>query len=67
MVSKMRIGYFLEDRGHEILLKAFVSRVAKEIGFKAEDWFDDVRAATGGQSIRAFKNFLRDIGRQNKP
>ena len=32
MADEIRIGYFLEDRGHEILLKAFVARVAKEKG-----------------------------------
>ena len=51
MAAKLRIGYFLEDRGHEILLKAFVARVAKEKGFKPGGWFDDVRAAIGGKSI----------------
>jgi len=54
MAAKIRIGYFLEDRGHEILLKAFVARVAKEKGLKLGDWIDDVRAATGGKSIQAY-------------
>jgi hypothetical protein len=57
MVNKIKIGYFLEDRGHEILLKAFVHRLAVEKGFSPEDWKDDVRAARGGKSIGAFKKF----------
>ena len=52
MADEIRIGYFLEDRGHEILLKAFVARVAKEKGLTSADWLDDVRAAPGGKSIR---------------
>ena len=67
MAAKIRIGYFLEDRGHEILLKAFVARVAKEKGLKLGDWIDDVRAATGGKSIQAYRNFLRDITRKGSP
>ena len=63
MVDKIRIGYFLEDRGHEIILKAFVTRAAKEKGLKRRDWLDDVRAATGGKSIEAYKVFLKDISR----
>jgi hypothetical protein len=67
MADKIRIGYFLEDRGHEILLKAFVARVAMEKGLKAGEWLDDVRAATGGKSIEAYKAFLNDIGRTGAP
>jgi hypothetical protein len=67
MVGKIRVGYFLEDRGHEIILKAFVTRVAKEKGLKRGDWLDDVRAATGGKSIEAYKIFLKDISRLDKP
>ncbi len=66
-MDKIRIGYFLEDRGHEIILKAFVSRVAKEKGLRPGEWFDDVRAATGGKSIEAYKVFLKDISRLDKP
>ena len=63
MAAKITIGYFLEDRGHEIFLKAIVARMAKERGFRPGEWFDDVRSARGGQSIREYKIFLRDIGR----
>jgi hypothetical protein len=64
MAAKIRIGYFLEDRGHEIFLKSLVSRVATESGFREGEWFDDVRAATGGKSIQAYRSFLRDITRR---
>jgi hypothetical protein len=67
MEAKIRVGYFLEDRGHEILLKAFVSRVAREKGLKAGEWVNDVRAGTGGLSIKAYKNFLRDFSRKSMP
>ncbi len=55
MVDKIRIGYFLGDRGHEIILKSFVARAAKEKGLKQGEWMDDVRAATGGKSIQAYR------------
>ena len=67
MADKIRVGYFLEDRGHEIILKAFVTRVANEKGLKRGDWLDDVRAATCGKSIEAYKIFLKDISRLDKP
>ena len=57
MVDKIRIDYFLEDRGHEIILKALVARIAKEKGLKQGEWMDDVRAATGGKSIQAYRTF----------
>jgi hypothetical protein len=66
MVDRIRIGYFLEDRGHEILLKAFVARVAKEKGFKKGEWYDDVRAATGEKSIQAYRRFLEDIAKKER-
>ena len=67
MADKIRIGYFLEDRGHEIILKALVARVAHERGIKRGEWLDDVRAATGGKSIASYKDFLKDISRLDKP
>lgn len=67
MADKIKIGYFLEDRGHEILLKALVARVAKENGLKTGDWIDDVRTATGGKSIQAFETFLINISHKNSP
>jgi hypothetical protein len=66
MVDRIRIGYFLEDRGHEILLKAFVAQVAKEKGFMGREWYDDVRAATGGKSIQSYRDFLRDFARRER-
>lgn len=63
MAVKITIGYFLEDRGHEIFLKALVSRMAKETGFRRGQWLDDVRSATGGQSIKEYKEFLKDLSR----
>jgi hypothetical protein len=61
MADNFKVGYFLEDRGHEILLKAFVHRIAIEKGFRPGSWKDDVRAARGGRSIEAFKYFLQDF------
>jgi hypothetical protein len=65
MAAKIRIGYFLEDRGHETLLKSLVSRVARENGLRSGGWFDDVRSATGGKSIQAYRSFLRDMSKQD--
>lgn len=61
MADNFKVGYFLADRGHEVLLKAFVHRLAAEKDFSPENWKDDVRAARGGRSIEAFKRFLRDL------
>ncbi len=61
MADKLVVGYFLEDRGHAVLLKAFFHRIAAEKGFRPENWKDDVRAARGGGSIGAFKSFLQDL------
>ena len=66
MVHRIKIGYFLGDRGHEILLKAFVARVAREKELMRGDWADDVRTATGGKSIQAYKSFLRDISSKGR-
>ena len=40
-----------------------MGRIAKEKGFLAGQWLDDVRSATGGQSIREYRNFLKDMSR----
>lgn len=61
MADKIRIVYFLEDRGHETFLKALVNRLAVEKGLKTGEWVDDVRSASGGKSIEAYRGFLRDI------
>jgi hypothetical protein len=61
MVAKITIGYFLEDRGHETFIKALVGRVARENGLRDGEWLDDVRSATGGKSIQAYRSFLKDM------
>lgn len=67
MGARIRIGYFLEDRGHEALLKAFVGRVAREKGFRSADRLDDVRSSTGGKSIQAYRSFLKYLRRVPGP
>lgn len=57
----MRVGYFLEDRGHESFVRALVARTAREKGFPQEGWVDDVRASTGGKSIQAYREFLKGL------
>jgi hypothetical protein len=64
MADRIRIGDFLEDRGHETFLKALVSRLALEKGLKTGEWMDDVRSASGGRSIAAYKGFLKDLTRR---
>jgi hypothetical protein len=61
MAARIKIGYFLEDRGHEIFIKAIVKRIAMEKGFLSGEWSDDVRSAIGGKSIQAYRKFLKDI------
>lgn len=63
MADRIRIGYFLEDRGHETFLKALVNRIAVEKGLKTGEWANDVRSASGGKSIEAYRGFLKDITR----
>jgi len=63
MADRIRIGYFLEDRGHETFLKALVNRLAVEKGLKTGEWANDVRSASGGKSIEAYRGFLKDITR----
>lgn len=63
MAVKIRIGYFLEDRGHEVFLKAIVKRIAMEKGFIPGEWIDDVRSASGGKSIQGYKTFLKDLSK----
>lgn len=55
MADKIRIGYFLEDRGHEIFLKALVAKIAQSKGLARGDWIDDVRASTEGNQFRHTK------------
>jgi hypothetical protein len=64
MADRIKIGYFLEDRGHETFLKALVNRLAMEKGLKTGEWVDDVRSASGGKSIEAYRGFLKDITRR---
>ena len=46
-------------------MKALVARVAKEKGLKQGERMDDVRAATGGKSIQAYRTLLKDLARLN--
>lgn len=57
-VPDITIGYFLEDRAHEVLLRAMVSRIAGEEGYHPEELIHDVRSAHGGQGIARLKAFL---------
>ena len=63
MGVRIKIGYFLEDRGHEIFIKAIVSRLAVEKGYQLGDWIDDVRSAVGGGSIKEYKIFLKNLSK----
>lgn len=67
MADKILVGYFLEDRGHEMLLKALVGRIAIEKGLSPGDWRDDVRAAAGGKSIQEYRSFLKSISPKGEP
>jgi hypothetical protein len=59
LVAKMTVGYFLEDIAQERFITALVQRIASEQAIPAGDLQHDVRNATGGVSIREFKQFLR--------
>jgi hypothetical protein len=62
-VAKITVGYFLEDIAHERFITALVTRIASEQAISAGDLQHDVRNATGGASIREFKQFLRDYAK----
>lgn len=57
MGDEIKVGYFLEDRAHENILKSLVERVALEYG--GVKVLHDVRSARGGKSIRNYKEFLK--------
>lgn len=67
-MDEIRIGYFLEDIGHEHFLTGLVHRVAQERGVDAEDLIHDVRNATGGRGrvLSELRRFLRDVGHGNE-
>lgn len=63
MADRIRIGYFLEDRGHEKFIRALTLRVAREADIHERRIDEDVRAASGGggNAISQYENFLRDV------
>ena len=61
--SFYEVDQIVGDSSQVKQILGIVARVAKEKGLKSGDWLDDVRAATGGKLIQAYKNFLKDITR----
>lgn len=64
-MDNIRIGYFLEDIGHELFLTSLVNRVAQEMGLNSSGLIHEVRNATGGQGrvLNELERFLRDVNR----
>ena len=64
-MAEIRIGYFLEDIGHENFLLALVERIAKDRGVPLQSMRPEVRNATGGRGkvLDELQRFLRDVRR----
>jgi hypothetical protein len=67
-VDEIRIGYFLEDIGQELFLKALVNRVAREMGLPSRRLRHEVRNATGGRGavLEELRRFLRDVNHERE-
>jgi hypothetical protein len=59
-VAEIRVGYFLEDIGHQRFICTLVERVAQDLGLPPAHLRHDVRNASGGagQTITSLRSFL---------
>lgn len=67
-MDEIRIGYFLEDIGHQTFLEALVERIAREMAMPHARLRAEVRNATGGrgQVFQELRDFLRDVSRERE-
>lgn len=63
----VRVGYFLEDKAHEKLVKAIVTRIAEEEGIPRQALRHDPRAVRGGKAIGEYRKFLKDMWNATSP
>ncbi|AGY56943.1 DUF4276 family protein [Gloeobacter kilaueensis] len=63
MADKIRLGYFLEDSGHEEFILGLVEHIAEEAGYHRQQLSNDVRNSTGGKGrvISALQKFLQEL------
>lgn len=67
-MDEIRIGYFLEDIGHQRFLEAIVLRIVQEFGSVVGLAQPEVLNATGGRGkvFTELQDFLRDVSRQRE-
>jgi hypothetical protein len=65
-VAEIRVGFFLEDIGHEEFVVALVHRLALEADFVETELNFDTRNATGGKgrATTQLRTFIRDVKRE---
>lgn len=63
MADNIRIGYFLEDRGHENFIRSLTRRIAFTADIHERRLDEYVRSATGGSgnAISQYEMFLLDV------
>lgn len=65
-MAKYTIAFFLEDSAQEALIPNLVRRLIADEGKSPPDYELHVLSARGGGSIRAYKEFIKDVKRRKK-
>lgn len=60
MAAKPRVAFFLEDAAQEAIVPPLFKRLADEEGFDPGHFDFQVLSASGGDSLGAFRHFLKD-------
>lgn len=63
MADSVRVGYFLEDSGHEEFILGLIEHIIDDLHFNIRQVISDVRNATGGKGrvLGELKRFLSDV------
>lgn len=64
LADRARVVYFLEDIAQEGLVRALVTRVAKEESVGPGSLQHDVRVGGGSRVLNDFRNFVKDLRRE---
>lgn len=64
-MASIRVGYFLEDVAQEAFVTTLTERIARQVGFSADDVAHDPRSAVGGHGVvtTELRRFLLDVRR----
>ncbi len=60
-MAKYKIIFFLEDTAQEAFIRAMVERLIQDEGKNVQDYDLRVLTSRGGGSIRAYKEFLKQV------